>query len=146
MDEIDHKLLSLLRSDARQPVASLAAALGVSRSTVKSRMDRLEGAGVIQGYTVVLKADSRPNAVRAVMLIEVDGRAADRVIARLRGFPEVRSLQSTNGRWDVVALIETATLPEFDETLRRIRLVDGISSTESNILLSAHKGKTDALG
>ncbi len=145
MDDIDHRLLALLRTDARQPVASLSAALGVSRSTVKARMDRLVETGVIQGFTIVLQAEQAQNAVRAVMLVEVDGRAADRVMQRLRGFPEVRTLQSTNGRWDMVALIETATLTEFDETLRRVRLLDGISSTETSILLSSHKGGTFSL-
>jgi DNA-binding Lrp family transcriptional regulator len=146
MDDLDHQLIAQLRSDARQPIASLSAALGVSRSTVKARLDRLMESGVVQGFTVVLNAENRPAAVRAVTMIEVDGRNAERVIARLRGFPEVRSLQTTNGRWDVVALIETASLPEFDDTLRRIRLIDGISATETSILLSSRKGGVAQLG
>ena len=116
-----------------------AASLGVSRATVKARLDRLAGDGVIQGFTVVL-SDPGAEGMRAITLIEVEGRSAEAVIRRLRGFPEVRSLYSTNGRWDVVAEIEVASLPAFDATLRHIREVDGITATETSILLASRKG------
>lgn len=139
MDDLDHRLLALLRTDARRSVASLAAELKVSRATVRARIDRLVETNVILGFTVVLQAAQRTQGVRAIALIEVEGRAAEQVIARLRGFPEVRTLSTTNGRWDLVAEIETESLEEFDDTLRRIRQIPGISSTETNILLSARK-------
>jgi DNA-binding Lrp family transcriptional regulator len=139
VDALDRDLISMLRTDARLPVASLAAALGVSRATVKARLDRLLAEGVIQGFTVVLNAPEA-EAVRAIAMIAVEGRAAESVIRRLRGFPEVRMLYSTNGRWDVVAEIEVASLPAFDETLKRIREVDGITASETSILLASRKG------
>ena len=58
---------------------------------------------------------------------------------RLHGFPEVRALHSTNGRWDIVAELGTDTLEAFDRTLATIRLIDGIASTETSILLSSRK-------
>ena len=116
-----------------------AASLGVSRAAVKARFDRLAGDGVIQGFTVVL-SDPGAEGMRAITLIEVEGRSAEVVIRRLRGFPEVRSLYSTNGRWDVVAELEVASLPAFDETLRHIREIDGITATETSILLASRKG------
>lgn len=139
MDDLDHRLLALLRTDARRSVASLAAELKLARATVRARIDRLVETNVILGFTVVLQAAHRAQGVRAIALIEVEGRAAEQVIARLRGFPEVRTLSTTNGRWDLVAEIETESLELFDDTLRRIRQVPGISSTETNILLSARK-------
>ena len=139
MDALDRELISLLRTDGRAPVANLAAGLGVSRATVKARLDRLSADGVIQGFTVVLN-DPGAEGVRAITLIEVEGRSAEAVIRRLRGFPEVRTLYSTNGRWDVVAELEVASLPAFDAALRRIREVEGITVTETNILLASRKG------
>jgi DNA-binding Lrp family transcriptional regulator len=141
MDDLDHRLIALLRADSRQAVSNLSATLGVSRSTVKFRIDRLLAQGIIQGFTTILRADVDTGAIRAVTLIEVEGQSADRVQNRLIGFPEVRSLHSTNGRWDFIVRIETATLEEFDDCLRRIRLVPGISATETNILLSSRKGE-----
>jgi DNA-binding Lrp family transcriptional regulator len=58
---------------------------------------------------------------------------------RMHGFPEVRRLYSTNGRWDVVAELVTDTLEGFDRLLNRVREIDGITSTETSILLSSSK-------
>ncbi|MCW2244030.1 Lrp/AsnC family transcriptional regulator [Azospirillum canadense] len=139
MDDLDYRLLALLRADARRPVASLAAELDVSRATVRARIDRMVDSGVIAGFTLLLRKDLRPATVRAITMIEVEGRAAETVIARLHGFPEVRTVYTTNGRWDVVAEVETDSLEAFDDTLRRIRQIAGIASTETSILLSARK-------
>lgn len=140
LDDLDHRLIALLRTDARLPVAKLAARLGVSRATVAARMDRLIEGGIIAGFTAVLPAPAQPSAVRAVMMVEVDGKHADAVLRRLMGMPEVRGLHTTNGRWDLVAEIEAPSLGAFDELLRKARQIDGIAGTETSILLTAKKG------
>ena len=139
MDDLDHKLLALLRSDARRSVASLAAALDASRATIRARLDRLVASGVISGFTIQVRDPAQHNHVRAIMLIAVEGRGVEKVMWRLQGFPEVRRLHSTNGRWDVVAELVTDTLQAFDSLLNRIRAVEGITSTETSILLSSPK-------
>lgn len=139
LDDLDHRLIALLRADARLPVSSLAATLGVARATVRARIDRLLAGGVIRGFTVVLGSDVPRTAIRAIMMVEVEGRAADRVARQLLGYPEVRALHTTNGRWDIVAELETAHLAAFDEVLRRIRLIEGITSTETSILLASRR-------
>jgi DNA-binding Lrp family transcriptional regulator len=139
LDDLDYKMVALLRSEARRPVASLAAELGVSRATVRSRIDRLIESGVIRGFTIAVHDHATRNLVRAVMMIEVEGKAADKVVKRLYGYPEVRKLHSTNGHWDLVAELVAGSLGEFDELLNRIRSVEGIKSTETNIFLSSPK-------
>jgi len=139
MDDLDHRLIAMLRTDGRAPVASLAAGLGVSRATVRARLDRLIAEGMIHGFTVVLGGTERAR-LRAITLIEVEGQSAERVMRRLQGFPEIRALWSTNGRWDAVAELELADLAEFDAVLRRMREVPGISLTETSLLLAPRKG------
>jgi DNA-binding Lrp family transcriptional regulator len=139
MDDLDYKMVALLRSDARRPVASLAAELGVSRATVRSRLDRLVESGVIRGFTITVDDHATRNLVRAVMMIELEGKGAEKVVKRLYGYPEVRKLHSTNGHWDLVAELVAGSLGEFDELLNRIRSIDGIKSTETSILLSSPK-------
>jgi DNA-binding Lrp family transcriptional regulator len=139
LDDLDHRLIALLRTDGRLPVAKLAAELGVSRATVAARMERLVKTGAIAGYTVMLRTGARADAVRAITMVEIDGKNSEAVIRRLVGFPEIRTLYTTNGRWDVVAEIETPTLREFDELLRKVRQIDGIANTETSILLAARK-------
>ena len=137
MDDLDHRLISLLRRNARLPIASLAASCGVSRATVRARLDRLVSNGTIDGFTVVLGREVRNLAVRAIVMTEVQGRAGDAVIKALLGLPQVTKVHSTNGRWDLIAQMESPDLAAFDETLRRIRMIDGINLTESNILLTS---------
>lgn len=137
LPDLDRRLLAALREDGRAPVAELARRLGVSRATVTSRIDRLVAAGVIIGFTVRTRDDADPGAVRAVALIEVEGRSTDAVIRRLRGIPEIEALHTTNGAWDLVAELRVAGLPEFDAVLGRIRRVDGVLNSETSLLLTS---------
>jgi DNA-binding Lrp family transcriptional regulator len=139
VDDLDTELLSALRHNARISVSSLAAMTGASRATVAARIDRLVASGTIVGFTIRTGHETRSAGVRAIVMIEVLGKLADRVADQLRGLPQVRALHSTNGKWDFVAELEDRDLAAFDETLRRIRLINGINSTETNILLKTSK-------
>ena len=139
MDETDHQLLSLLRQDARLTMAALAIKLRVSRGTVSNRIRRLEDDGVIVGYTVRLRPDVQYNAIKAWMSIAVDGNQTRSVIASLLGEPGVSSLHDTNGRWDLLAELRAETLQELAQVLERIRLVKGISNTETSIHLETYR-------
>lgn len=136
MDDLDQRLITLLRHNGRRSVSDLALELGVSRATVRSRMERLERSGDIVGYTVILRADAVSLPVRGIMLIEVEGRAGDRVVDALAGFPEVSAIHTTNGRWDLVIELGATSLTEFDGILRRIRLIPGVIASETNLLLA----------
>ena len=139
MDDLDHQLLAALRHNARLPVSSLAAMIGASRATVTARIDRMVDKGIITAFTIKTGQETQSASVRAIIMIEVLGKLADRVADQLRGLPQVRALHSTNGRWDFIAELEDKDLMTFDETLRRIRLIEGINLTETNILLRSRK-------
>jgi len=139
MDATDQQLLSLLRKDARASVATLAQKLGVSRGTVSNRITKLEDAGIIVGYTVRLRPDAEPNEIQAWMSIAVEGNETRAVISTLLGEPGVASLHDTNGRWDLLAELRATNLTELSQVLERIRLVRGISSTETSIHLQTYR-------
>ena len=139
MDETDQQLLSLLRKDARTSVATLAQKLGVSRGTVSNRVTKLEDAGIIVGYTVRLKPDAQPTEIGAWMSVAVAGNETRSVIASLLGEPGVASLHDTTGRWDLLAELRASNLAELSQILERIRLVRGISSTETSIHLQTYR-------
>lgn len=139
MDEIDQQLISLLRQNARMNVADLAHKLKVSRGTVTNRLRKLEDQQVIVGYTVRLRPEAEPERIRAWMGILVEGNQTRRVIASLLGEPGVASLHDTNGRWDLLAELESGSMSELSQILERIRLVPGIRSTETNIHLASYR-------
>lgn len=146
MDSLDERLITLLRHDARRSISDLAVDLGVSRATVRARIDRLERSGDIVGYTVVLRADAIDQAVRGIMMIDIEGHAADQVVRALGGLPEVSAVHTTNGRWDLVVELSTATLTDFDAVLRRIRLIPGITGSETSLLLATPRTTRARLG
>ena len=137
LTDLDRRLLAALREDGRTPVAELSRRLGVTRATVTSRIDRLMADGVIIGFTVRVRDEADAGGVRAVSLIEVEGRTTEQVIRRLRGFSEIEALHSTNGAWDLVAEMRTTDLAEFDRLLGRIRSVPGVLNSETSLLLTS---------
>lgn len=139
MDELDHQLIAHLRGNARLTVAALAKRLQVARGTVQNRIARLERDGTIAGYTVRLGTQLDERGITALMTIAVEGNSADEVLRSLRGDPAVRTLHTTNGRWDIIAELRADTLEAFDRVLGRIRKLEGIASTETSLLLSTHK-------
>lgn len=139
MDDIDRQLIGLLRENARVPVATLAKKLRVARGTVQNRLAKLEADGTVMGYTVRLRPQVEEQRVRALMSVAVEGNKAEAVLKALRGDPAVGALYSTNGRWDLVAELRAESLEAFDRVLGRIRLIEGIASTETSLLLSTHK-------
>lgn len=138
-DQLDRKLISLLRADSRTPATALAKALKVSRGTVQNRIDRLVASGVILGFTIRTRSDNTSNRVRAIMSIAIEGERTGAVLKALRGFPEVDRVHTTNGRWDLVIRIEVENLAAFSKALDGIRGIEGIASTETSILLATQK-------
>jgi DNA-binding Lrp family transcriptional regulator len=140
LDDLDRRLLALLRADSREPVASLATKLRVSRGTVQNRIARmLKPGGAIQGFTVRTTPEMEASRVRAIMCIAIEGERSGAVVKALRGFPEVDKIHTTNGRWDLIAELDTENLGAFSRTLDQLRLIDGIASTETSILLATQK-------
>jgi len=136
MRDTDHKLLALLKANAREPTASLARKLGLARSTVQERMTRLEREGMIRGYTVRLSDEAEAKRLRAVVMITADPKQADRVNAELKRMSEVRSLAAVSGAYDMMAVVETDTTARMDAALDRIGKATGVARTVTSIILS----------
>jgi DNA-binding Lrp family transcriptional regulator len=139
MDETDQRLIAELRRDGRAPLSDLAARLGLSRATVRARMERLSARGEIAGFTVLTRSDVTAAPVRGLMMIGIEGRGTERILVRLSGLPAVQAVHSTNGKWDLIAEIGAATLEELDATLARIRSFEGVITSETNLLLTTRK-------
>lgn len=136
-DDLDRQMIALLRADGRAPVSKLADVLGVSRATVQNRLDRLLSSGAILGFTIRVREDHPDDMIRAIMMIEVVGKSTSQVIRRLRGLPELHLLHTTNGNWDLIAELRTTSLEAFDRVLREVRMIDGVSNSETSLLLTS---------
>lgn len=139
MDDLDRKILALLRADARLSVATLAKKLDVSRGTISNRTSKMERDGVILGYSVRVRPDSEPERIVAWISIAVEGHETPRIIQLLTGEAAIVALHDTNGRWDLLAELSVSDLNELGDVLGRIRLIKGISATETSIHLNTLK-------
>lgn len=135
-DPIDVQLIAALRANGRASTAELARLVGRSRTSVQSRLARLERDGVITGYAVRVAAEHDLGAVRAHVMIKVSPAAARAVAAALQAIPQVRVLHSVSGEVDLIAVAATATVGEMDQVIDRIGVIAGVERTNSSIILS----------
>jgi DNA-binding Lrp family transcriptional regulator len=134
--DADRALIALLREDARASVADLARRLGVSRTTAQSRLERLERNGVIAGYAVKLGDAYERGLVRAHVLVTTEPKLAQKLVAELGAIPEVRTLHSISGSYDMIVIVEAPSIEELDLLLDRIGAIEGVDRTMSSIILS----------
>lgn len=136
MDDLDEHLLARLRDNARASVADLARGLGLSRTTVQSRLGRLERSGVIAGYAVRLSGAYEAARVHAFVMLTVEPKQAAAVTSALKRMPGVRRLQSVSGPFDMIATVEASGVSEMDELIDQIGALGGVERTNSSIVLS----------
>jgi DNA-binding Lrp family transcriptional regulator len=136
MDDLDQHLLARLRENARAPVAELARSLGLSRTTVQSRLARLERSGVIAGYSVKLAESEAARTLHAYVLLTVEPKTTAAVTAALKRMPGLRRLESVSGPFDMVASVEARSVAEMDALIDEIGALTGVERTNSSLVLS----------
>lgn len=136
---MDSRLIAALRRDGRMSISDLAGLLGVTRTTVRARMARLEADGIITGYTVLTRTDAARAPVRGLVMLGIEGRGTDRIIKHLQGMTEVEEIHTTNGAWDLIVRIGTDTLEHLDVVLFAVRRLEGVIRSETSLLLSQRR-------
>lgn len=104
--------------------------------TVRARMDRLVETGVILGFTITLKDGVQKIPIRGMTMLGIEGVGTERIKRTLRGFPEVTAIHATNGKWDLIVETGTQTVEELDIVLGKIRRIQGVRDSETNLLLA----------
>jgi len=132
----DAALIAILRENARASTAEIARRLGVSRTTVQSRIERLERRGVIAGYTLRLSDEHTRSLLRAHVQLTIVPRLIRQVEAGLRAIPAVRTVHSVSGVFDMIVIIEAQSVGELDELADRIGALEGVERTSTALILS----------
>jgi DNA-binding Lrp family transcriptional regulator len=136
IDPTDQRILALLREDARASTSKLGRKLGLSRTTVQSRIERMLARGVIAGFTVRLSDEVTRGQIQAQVMISTLPKLASRVEAELRRLPEVRKLYAISGVHDLIAVLITDSVRAMDVLLDKIGVLEGVDRTQSSIVLS----------
>ena len=136
MDDLDRQLIERLRDNARAPAARLARSLGISRTTLQSRLERLERSGVIAGYTVRLSEAHERGQIHAYVLMTVSHKQSAAVVAAIRRMGPVLLLQSVSGPFDLIAKVVAPGVAEMDALIDALGALPGVERTTSSIVLS----------
>lgn len=137
LTESELQLLEALRKNARTSVSDLARGLGLSRSTVQTRLQRLEGLGVIAGYTVRLGALWASEQLGAQCLMRVNPRLGAQVLAAAQRVAGVQAIYSVAGEFDLLAQLSCPSAHALDGALDALAAVAGVERTQSCVLLGA---------
>jgi DNA-binding Lrp family transcriptional regulator len=136
LNPVDARLLALLRANARTPTAELARQLGLSRTTVQSRIERLQKRGVIAGFTLRIGEAHEKGRIHAHVMINTLPKLAARVQAELHRLPQVHRLYTISGEHDLIAIVVTDSVGDMDALLDRIGAIDGVDRTLTSIILA----------
>jgi DNA-binding Lrp family transcriptional regulator len=134
-DKDDH-LIALLRSNARLSVSEIARRLSVSRTAAQARLQKLERNGVIQGYSVKLAPEVLEHRVRALVMVKFPPGKRAGIEQALAALPNLASLYSISGAYDLAAVISAATMAKLDSTIDTIGCLEGVDETMSSVILS----------
>ena len=132
----DQQLLNLLRGKARASTTELAQILGVSRSTVQKRLERLETKGVIAGYTVQLSSDYLDQEIKAHVMVTVNPHMTQTIIKSMETLDPVRAIYSVSGPHDLIVEVAALSVNDLDSVIDTIIAIEGVERTVSSVILS----------
>ncbi|KPZ73692.1 Regulatory protein AsnC [Pseudoalteromonas sp. P1-26] len=131
----DEKLLAILRTNARASISDLARALNLSRSTVQSRMLKLEDTGVIKGYSVDYGDAYLSQMVSAHVSIKVKQKLTTKTNLELKQIDAISQLYAISGEFDLIAVVQAQNLEKLSHLLDDIGNLDGVERTTSSVIL-----------
>jgi DNA-binding Lrp family transcriptional regulator len=143
-NDLDRRLVALLRKDARTPIARLSKSLAVSRATIYARLKKLQQSGIIEGFTVRLNPEVDRRQIRAYVLIKVSGKLARATERQLQAMPEITALHAISGVYDLIAELEAASSADLNDLIDRIGELQGVEKTTSSILLATKWSRRNA--
>ena len=138
LDGKDRLLIAYLRRNARMTAVELAGKLGLARSSVQSRMARLERIGVIRGYTVVLGEETSNESLRCWFVIKLlKGADTDRLLADVRTIQGVGAVYLLTGEVDLLVEVQSPTIAGVDNARLQIAAFDGVGDVRTHVVLRA---------
>lgn len=142
LDAVDRQLIALLRTNSRETAVSLARKLGLARTTIISRMARLEKAGVIAGYTVRLGRRFDERGLRAFVGVSISPKSGPIVLRVLARIPEIEELCAVSGDIDYMAVLRCESTARLDRVLDEIGAIDGVQRTTTAVVLASKIDRT----
>ncbi|WP_299900140.1 Lrp/AsnC family transcriptional regulator [uncultured Ruegeria sp.] len=134
MDQLDRHIIAALQANARASTTQIATTLGVARTTVHERINRMEQRGLIEGYSVRLGSTEDTPKVQVIVMLEVQQKETTRIIRRLEAYPEVKLCLSINGEFDLMLSAEAPRLEDLDILVDDLAKIPGVLRTNTSVV------------
>ncbi|WP_246681187.1 Lrp/AsnC family transcriptional regulator [Mesorhizobium sp. B2-6-1] len=135
LTEKDRQLLALMQKNAREPVASLARQLGVSRTALQERIQKLEAGGVIEGYAVRLTKEAAQNSVHCFTFAALNNKSYPDVSRKIKAMPSIQAVYAITGEWDLIIHVAAETLEKLNREVNALNEISGIVKTASHVVM-----------
>ncbi len=141
MDDLDLRIIEILRHDGRISNAGIARAVGVSEGTVRRRLKRLMDENLIE-VRVILNLGRK---ARTVVGMHVDPQSTDGVLAHVSRLNGVTFSCITTGRYDLIIWAEAENAEMLGQLITKtIGVIPGVQRTETHVVLSQGSGPVSA--
>lgn len=138
IDNLDKRILEIMKKDSRCPYVEIADKLGVSEGTVRSRVHKMTEDGIIRGFTI--KTSSKN--VKALVEVKIDVNTDTEEIAReLSKYEGVTEVFEVTGDQDIIAIVDVESSQSLNEIIERVRRYDNVLSTRTRLILKEHFGE-----
>jgi DNA-binding Lrp family transcriptional regulator len=140
IDEVDVRILSRLRENARLSNVEIARELGISEATIRRRIKALEDKGIIQGYSCYLNYQLIENPVKAYVHLALEPGLREEVVAKITAHPRAVAVYRVTGEHDVLCVMFFVDMSELHEFLDKYLQIQGVRHVETQIVLNPYKG------
>jgi DNA-binding Lrp family transcriptional regulator len=135
MDDVDRKILGILRDNARESFTDIANAVGTSEGTIRARVKKLVDEGTIRKFTI----RTAGSHVKALIEVSVTNNVNTAEIAtRIRSWGGVESVWEVTGENDIVVVADCPNTSDLNGIIDKIREVPGTQATRSRLILKEH--------
>ena len=139
LDDVDAKIIEILKKNSRTPFTEVASMLGVSDATIHQRLKKLKDEGVLLRYTVEINEDLLAKKIHGFALINVNLGHLEEVISKLTLNNSINKIYETHGMNDLIVLLDAGNLDELRELIIEIRQIENISSIKITTILKIWK-------
>ncbi|MDR9380178.1 MAG: Lrp/AsnC family transcriptional regulator [Natronomonas sp.] len=137
MDDLDRRILAILRRDSRTPYTEIADRVGTSEGTVRNRVEQLLGSGVIERFTVATRTGNVKAMIEIGVAVDVD---TGTMSERMADWTEVDFVWQVSGEEDVVVVVDTTDTGTLNDLITRARELDEVVSTKTRLILDEKRG------
>jgi len=142
IDDVDRIILEMLQDDSRTSFKKIAEKLSVSEATIFVRVKKLLNKGIISRFTAIVSPELVGKGLTAFVLVNADPKKLQEVLETLKEIDDIYEIYDVTGSYYAIVKIRTMDRDGLVKLIDRIGLIDGVTRTETAVVLRSVKEET----